>query len=622
MRSRVLVFALGLSLPVVGCSSGDSNVIRTDPNNFGDTGPAGNNGRGDGSQHGDADPNDKDGWGDFDAGTTPGFDAGTIPTFDGFDFDGLDLDGFDFDGSFPDGGPTPEHPDICNNGLDDDRNGLVDDNCACIAGRTQRCFVGDPARAGRGVCLWGTQSCEGVQTDGNWGACTGSGSAAPTEACDGVDNTCDGNIDETCPCTPGASRPCYSGPAMSSGRGICHGGNQTCSAAGRWGSCAGEVTPGAETCDGMDRNCDGSTTEGCNCTLGAARACNSGASASIGVGICRAGTQSCVAVASGGTDWGACTGEVFPAAERCDNAIDDDCNGLADCLDQACRFTAACLPRCTRGTIENLLPDVAEITLIADRSGSMEARFSDGATRWGALRTAVNVVLPRVEDAFDIGLELFPIGGYCGVPPSGMTFPPTRGTARLITDLMQRIGPDGNTPTRAALEGVASYFRSHPTTRRRFVLLATDGMPNCGSPVDQVVNTLTSLRATGVDTFVLGVPGPRDALNQMARAGGRGLSGDTAFYDASTTRQLVDAMNAITGATNSCEYPVPSGLPTITDPAQFRVLLGGAAIPSDATNGWSFTDASRTRLRFNGSSCATLRTGAVIGAVVTYNCPP
>ena len=71
MRSRVLVFALGLSLPVVGCSSGDSNVIRTDPNNFGDTGPGGNNGRGDASQRGDADPNRAAGWGDCDACKAP-----------------------------------------------------------------------------------------------------------------------------------------------------------------------------------------------------------------------------------------------------------------------------------------------------------------------------------------------------------------------------------------------------------------------------------------------------------------------------------------------------------------------------------------------------------------------
>jgi hypothetical protein len=334
--------------------------------------------------------------------------------------------------------------------------------------------------------------------------------------------------------------------------------------------------------------------------------------------------QVCNTVASGGTDWSACVGEVFPSAEICDNSLDDDCNGLSDCADQACRNTAACItiPMCSRGAIEDLLPDVAEITLIADRSGSMSSRFGDHSTRWGALKTAVNVVLPRVEDGFDIGFELFPVGGNCGVPSGGMTFPPSRGNARLIADLLRRTGPDGNTPTRAAIDGAAGYFRANATTRRRFVLLATDGEPNCGSPLNEVLSSITTLRATGVDTFVLGVPGPRESLNQMARAGGRARAGSTAFYEAETTRQLVDAMNAIVGATNSCEYPVPSGIPAITDVSLFRVLIGGAAVPADAANGWSFTDGSRSRIRFNGNACVTLRTGTTFGAVVAYNCRP
>ncbi len=46
------------------------------------------------------------------------------------------------------------------------------------------------------------------------------------------------------------------------GVGPCHGGHQTCTAAGQWGNCDGEVIPVGETCgDGLDNNCNGSVDE-------------------------------------------------------------------------------------------------------------------------------------------------------------------------------------------------------------------------------------------------------------------------------------------------------------------------------------------------------------------------
>jgi hypothetical protein len=55
------------------------------------------------------------------------------------------------------------------------------------------------------------------------------------------------------------------------------------------------------------------------------QSCYSGASNSAGVGICRAGTQSCIGAL------GPCTGQVLPATlENCFNDLDDDCDGTVN----------------------------------------------------------------------------------------------------------------------------------------------------------------------------------------------------------------------------------------------------------------------------------------------------
>lgn len=63
----------------------------------------------------------------------------------------------------------------------------------------------------------------------------------------------------TCTCSSGATRACYSGPSGTLGVGSCHGGTETCTA-GSYGPCAGQATPVAEQCgDGVDNDCDGKT---------------------------------------------------------------------------------------------------------------------------------------------------------------------------------------------------------------------------------------------------------------------------------------------------------------------------------------------------------------------------
>jgi len=88
-------------------------------------------------------------------------------------------------------------------------------------------------------------------------------SPTQTETCDATDNDCDGTagLDQVgiCDCTPGETRPCYTGPSGTRGRGACMDGQELCMAGGTWsGSCLEDVTPATEICgDDIDSDCDG-----------------------------------------------------------------------------------------------------------------------------------------------------------------------------------------------------------------------------------------------------------------------------------------------------------------------------------------------------------------------------
>lgn len=75
------------------------------------------------------------------------------------------------------------------------------------------------------------------------------------ESCNNRDDDCDGRVDD------GLSRSCYTGPAGTSGRGVCRAGTQTC-AAGAWRACTGQTLPRAEACNRADDDCDGRVDDG------------------------------------------------------------------------------------------------------------------------------------------------------------------------------------------------------------------------------------------------------------------------------------------------------------------------------------------------------------------------
>jgi len=189
--------------------------------------------------------------------------------------------------------------ELCN-GLDDDCDGSTDENDPQGGGS---CNTGQS-----GICGPGTEHCINAQLVCQQNQQPGA------EICDGLDNDCDGPIDEG---DPGGGAACNTGlqGVCADGLTQCSGGNIVCNQT---------TQSSTEVCDTVDNDCDGQTDEGCNCVNNTTQGCYSGPGGTQGVGPCQAGTQTCI-----NGNWGTCVGEVLPVAELC-NGTDDDCDGTPD----------------------------------------------------------------------------------------------------------------------------------------------------------------------------------------------------------------------------------------------------------------------------------------------------
>lgn len=217
-------------------------------------------------------------------------------------------------------------PEICGDNLDNDCDMQIDNGCICTAGTPKSCYEGPAGTSGVGTCMPGVSTCA---ADGkSYGPCVGQITPV-AETCDTKDNDCNGTPDEGCSCVPGVSMVCYSGPMNTAGVGSCKSGMATCLANGQnYGPCVGEILPQTETCNNADDDCDGMPDDnaGCICSPGSMQMCYSGPAGTSGVGVCKAGSQTC---AADGMSWGMCTGEVLPSPENCATTADDDCNNMA-----------------------------------------------------------------------------------------------------------------------------------------------------------------------------------------------------------------------------------------------------------------------------------------------------
>ena len=286
-----------------------------------------------------------------------------------------------------------------------------------------------------------------------------------------------------------------------------------------------------------------------------------------------------------------------------------------------------------------------DIMLVMDRSLSMTNDVDDkqcagatgnngncGATsKWGLMIPPLNQVITDTDGKVNWGM--FYLGdepAQCGVATAPVVPVAAMNATAVTTSLTgNQFNGQTGTPTRRAIQGALSYLTGLTDTNPKFLLLATDGQPNCATAnslnTDDSAGTQQAVAdalTAGIPTFVVGIgnTGAAATLNQVAVAGGRPQTGGTtSYYQVNDAAALSSALGTIVGQAASCSFNIGPA-PADTTTKGLGVFGDGTPIPMDMTNGWSFKDASMTTIILNGTICDQVMTGTVHDVSVAFVC--
>lgn len=305
----------------------------------------------------------------------------------------------------------------------------------------------------------------------------------------------------------------------------------------------------------------------------------------------------------------------------------------------------------------------SQLIFVLDRSSSMAWTFDDHypepgeLSRWQLLQAALSEAIFLVEDYTEFGAEFYPIFEIydpftyaCDITP-GIDIAPGLRTRSAIMEVFDETYPTGGTPTFGALVQAQDYFaRNERPGIERYIVLATDGGPNCrDEPPDPLsscictgppdvfcsdvtmdwANCLDDDRTLGVvrniydehdiPVYIVGIEDPTrpdlsDFLDEMAVVGGRPRpeSSERRFYSVRRPDELEQALTTIVESTAVCVFVVTSPGGRRPD---LEITVDRVPVDYDPsrTDGWDWTNMDSGLISFYGRACEL---AAVQGAEV------
>lgn len=277
-----------------------------------------------------------------------------------------------------------------------------------------------------------------------------------------------------------------------------------------------------------------------------------------------------------------------------------------------------------------------DVLIVLDRSGSM---ITGMVQRWAPSASAVKALTTALTDTVGFGLMLFPAPGSMSTglfgrnetacTPGQVDVPVDLQTAEAIATALDGAAPErtGQTPTAATLTaalGALNMQCADCSARSKYVLLVTDGQPNCGAnstttqtrpeDVSETDTAIDALMTAGIKTFVVGYdtandPALADTLDEFAQHGGTDK-----HFAVMDEASLVAEFTNIVGRLIPCEYALES---QVDDPALLRVTIDGTTYEQGTD--WNIVD-DKLVLHEQAAACTTLRDAQPHRLKITSEC--
>ncbi len=286
----------------------------------------------------------------------------------------------------------------------------------------------------------------------------------------------------------------------------------------------------------------------------------------------------------------------------------------------------------------NAQKGIPNILVVLDRSGSM-----DDDNRWDQAVPAIQSVTANLGEGIAFGLEMYPSGdggrgsSQCTVA-NGPDVMPATGMADEIANVLNASGPGGRTPTASALGAAKAALQG--LSGSSYVLLVTDGAPNCNTALDPQTCTCSTgggggcdavsclddagsvaavqaLKDAGIPTYVIGFdtqPAWEQVLTNMAAAGGTGQT----YFPVTDGTTLTSALANLAGNVVSCSYQLETAP---SDAGYVKVVLDGKLVtPMTDTQDGSGWELIGKNVELRGSTCEYVKNNPDAKLAISREC--